>query len=231
MRGVRYAAFMFCVLFFWGAAGAVIVTVPLVDGNTQEDSGWSATYDDSYIDIFVDRVNGQDDFVLIQISKEFTIGPNPVTGQFPPLIMDMVQRLPDAQTVSTIRINDEIIRNRTGTDWTDFHWQLFDGGDVWFDVAASTTFGIQPLPHFQTQVWHTLPGDATKADGLTVLDGLVADGSSYFPGIEDGDLVMVVNLSGERPVSFTFKQFPTPEPTTIALMAIGSAVLALRRRR
>jgi len=228
MRSMRYAAFVFSVLFFWGAAGAAIVTVPLVNG---EDSGWSATYDDSFIDISVDQVNVQGDFVLIEISKEFTIGPNPVTGQYPPLTIDLAQRLSDAQTVSTIRINDEIIRNRTGTDWTDFHWQLFDGGDVWFDVAASTQFGIQPPPHFQTQVWQTLPGDATKADGLTVLDGLVVDGSSYFPGVDDGDLVMAVNLDGEGAVSFTFKQFPTPEPTTIALMAIGSSVLALRRRR
>lgn len=107
---------------------------------------------------------------------------------------------------------------------------------MWFDIAASGAFDIRPLRRFQTQIWDKLPNDQTKAIALTVVDGEVDDGTSYFPGIDDGDLVMRIDLSREGSVSFTFKQFPTeegfvPEPAAVALMGAGLAVIGLLRRK
>ena len=214
-----------------GAASASIVTVPLVAPGGG-DSGWDVTYDDTYVDVIVDQVDHGQDFVVIQASKDFTKGPNPLTGQFPPLIMDFTQRLDDAATVATIILSDEALTNLTGVTWTDFHWQVLDHNEVWFDVAASGSFGIQPSPQFQQQQWTTWAGHPNRADALDVFDGIVVSGSSYFPGVDDSDLVIRTNLAGTASLmSFTFKQYPTPEPATLSLLVAGLAAVWMRKRR
>lgn len=214
-------------------ANASVETIPLISP-TGADSGWNVSLDTASTSIVVDLVNFNLDIMVIQISKEFTVPKNPFTGMFPPIILDFIQRLPDAGTVGTIVIADETITNQTGWVWEDYHWQVMNDGEVWFDIEASTTFGIQDEPHFQSQYWHTVAGEAGKADGLTVYNGEVADGTSYFPGIENGDLVMRIDLSSERYLSFTFKQFPTedgyvPEPATAAIIGVGLAVMGIKR--
>ncbi|NIA21452.1 MAG: hypothetical protein GWP05_05675, partial [Anaerolineaceae bacterium] len=116
------------------------------------------------------------------ISKDFTLPPNQATGQFPAILIDFVQRLPDAGTIGTIHISGESIANATGADWTGFHWGVMDHGNVWFDVAASTVFGIQPSPGFQSQHWTRRVLAPNAADALDVFAGLVTDGTSYLPG-------------------------------------------------
>jgi len=214
------------VLFACGSLNADIVTVPLISW-TGVDSGWSVTYDDAYVDIAVDLVNMGKDFVLIEVSKDFAQPGYPLTS----ILMDFIQREDDAQTVSTIIIADESITNLTGVAWTDYHWQLLDHDEVWFDIELSTTFGIQADPHFKTQIWHTLPNDPSKANALTVEDGVVADFSSYFPGMDASDLVIAVDLGNEGPVSFEFKQYPTPAPATMALMGLGLVAIVLQGKR
>jgi len=214
-----------------GVAGATMVTVPLSDPSGT-DAGWSVTYDDARVDLTVDQVSHDNDYVLIQISKDFITGPNPVTHRWPAIMMDFIQRLADAETVSTFRIMAESISNQTGVEWTDFHWEVLNHDDAWLDVAASGEFGIQPLPHFQQQQWTTRAGEPNRADALDVWDGLVVTGSSYFPGVDDSDLVIQTDLTGANPLSFTFQQYPTPEPATLGLLAAGlGAALTCRRAR
>jgi len=218
--------------------GAAMTTMPLtwwtVDENLNPvlvDSGWSVTYNTEVVQITVDAVSFQDDYVLIEISKDFLYPPHPITGRFPALIIDFIQRLDDASTVSSVRIADESITNLTGAPWTNFHWAVMNHGNAWFDVTASGAYGIQPEPHFQTQYWWLLDGTTDRADGLALLDGLVVDGSSYYPGLDDSDLVIQVDLADQNPMSFTLKEYPTPEPGTMALLGIGLGIMAVARKR
>lgn len=110
---MRFAVSGFLVLLLFGVAEGEITTVPLI-GPTGADSDWNVTYDTSSTGIVVDQVNLNLDVLVIQVSKEFTKPKNPLTGLFPPIIMDFIQRLPDAQTVSTIIVADESITNQTG---------------------------------------------------------------------------------------------------------------------
>lgn len=220
------------VLLGCGAAGASIVTTALVAGSGA-DSGWSVTYNDAQVDLTVDQVSlGDGGFVVLQISKTFATGPNPFTGQIPPVLMDFSQRLGDAATVGTIVIADETIRNQTGVTWTDFHWIVLDHNQTWFDIDASGAFGIQPPPEFQSQQWTALPGHPDRASDLSVFGGFLVAGGTYFPGSEDSDLVIRSDLGGDLPATFTLKELPTvPEPATLALMVLGGLALLAARRR
>ncbi len=189
-------------------------------------SGWEAIIDDSLVglvDLAVDQVTP--DAVYIEKAAEFTQGPGP--GGFPAISILFRQTSPDA--VGSIVINDEIIQNNTGVDWTDFHFLLVDGGDAVFDT--NSVFDTSP---FDNQYFSP---DATEfsVDGFGLgpagTDAIVPDGGVWFPGngAFNGELIINVNVAPSAPfTSFTLKEIPTPEPTSLVLLVLGSALL--RRR-
>jgi hypothetical protein len=202
-----------------GASGAII---PL------GSSGWQAEFDsslDPFVDInYVDQVG---DSVIIQKAAEFTQGPDPLTGLFPTI--PIVFRQVGASTVSSIVISDEIITNSTGVDWTDFHWDVLDGPDAFFDSGPGFMFDTTPLTN---QMFS--PDDRSFwVDGFGVgpggTDAVVADGSVWFPG--DGAINgnLVINVVSTGSTVFTLKETPTPEPGTLVLLALGG-LAALRRQ-
>ena len=205
----------------FAVASAAADTIPL-------GGGWQASINNaSNVGIVVDAVGA--DFVLIQISKDFTDPPG-VGGVFPPVLIDFQQVDTDANTKPNIIINDETVTNLTGVSWSDFHWAVFDSGQAWFDVPASAGFDTSP---FGNQVFDDpggVFGDANKATDLWVDGGVLPNNASFFPGAASGQLAMGIDLSSNNPVSFTLKEFPTPEPTTALLLGLLGA-FGLRRRK
>lgn len=163
--------------------------------------------------------------IAIEISKDFTQGPG-VGGVFPSILIQFRQVDTDVNTADRIIITQEAITNLTGAAWTDFHWALLDMGQAWFNSGLSN-FNTSP---FVNQTFTNFLDSPTnqKPTDLDVDGGVVPDaGFTWFPS---GDLVIDVDLSSTIPVNFNLKEFPTPEPASIILLATG-AVALLRRRR
>lgn len=163
--------------------------------------------------------------IAFEISKDFTQGPG-VGGVFPSILIQFTQIDTDANTVSRMVITQEAITNLTGSAWTDFHWEVLDMGQVWFNPTL-TNFNTAP---FNNQFFSDYLDSPTnlKPTGFNVDGGVVPDsGFTWFPS---GDLVIDIDLSSPGPVTFNLKEFPTPEPSSIALLAMG-AIAVLRRRR
>jgi len=191
-------------------------------------AGWQAdVFDSSIVSINVDVVGP--DFLVIEISKDF-LDPPGVGGVFPANLIDFQQIAADADTVPRIIIADETVTNLTGVDWTDYHWNVFDSGDAWFNVPLSD-FGTEPFANHSFSDPGNLFNDPDKATDIDADGGVVASGASFFPGgaAGDGNLVIDVDLSRSSPLSFTFKQFPTPEPASFVLLSL-CGLIAIRRR-
>lgn len=199
------------------------------------NSGWEASWDsslDPYVEIIVDLVTP--DAVFIQKAAEFIQPPGP--GGFPSIAITFRQI--DANAVSQIVINDEIITNSTGFDWTDFHFELIDGLDAVFNrvltdgSAGGNGFNTSP---FDNQTW-SADLQALTVDGFGLgpggSDAIVPSGSTWFPGggAADGELYIDVVPQPQAPFTvFTLKETPTPEPASLVLLALGG-LLAVRRR-
>lgn len=184
------------------------VIVPLDHGSV---SGWNAIFDDDVAGVVVDVVT--DDYVMIQIEPKIFL-------DFAPIAFTFQQHLPDA--VGVIRIADESITNATGVEWTDFHWELMVdsvNGTAVFDDTDPGNFNIAP---FTNKDLHpaTLDADA----------GIVLPGGLFSPGHGSGPLYIVTD-PGQELLRFTLIQYPTPEPVTMAMLALGSAAVLMRRRR
>jgi len=188
-------------------------------------SGWEAALPDNVdAGILVDAENGK--FVLIEIIKTFTAPPE--GGVFPGISIDFTQVSSDADTVALIVLNDEIITNNTGFDWTDYHWRL--EGPAAFNINATVSSGFDISPFANTD-WTPKAGwSANYASALNVDGGTMAGGSTYLPGVDAGVLVIEVDLSEPDAAGFTLTQTPTPEPATMVLLAAGLPFLRLRRR-
>lgn len=208
---LKRISFPTAVLLFVVAANGI--TVPL------GDSGWEAVFqEEDNVGIFVNAV--LEDRVIIQISKEFKLPPDE-NGQFPPVLIRFNQTALDA--VPKIVIDDEDIFNNTGVDWTDFHWAVLDAGDAFFNVAESEAFDVTPFAQKEFN-------DPVQATELAAFDGVVPFGDTFTPGVLAGQLVIDAFVSQDPNdfTSFVFKQFPTPEPATVLLLAAGG-LLARRR--
>ncbi len=197
------------------------------------DSGWEAIWDvslDPFVDIAVDAVT--DNAVFIEKSAEFTQGPGP--GGFPAI--PIVFRQIAVPAVEMIVINDEIITNSTGADWTGFNMTLLDGGNATFNQALTDASGggagFSTSP-FDNQLFgnsDTLFSVNGFGLGPNGSDATVADGGIWFPGLV-GELYIDVVPQTTAPFTlFTLKETPTPEPTTGVLL-MAAAALCTRRRR
>lgn len=205
------------------------------------NSGWQASWDsslDPFVDISVDAVT--DDAVFVQTTAEFAQRNGP-TG-FP--AVPVTFRQIEADAVERIVINDEIITNSTGSDWTGFGFELLDGDDAAFNPeltgASAGGSGFYPSP-FDTQ---TFDGDERtfSVDGLGLGSGggnaVIADGSHWFPGngASDGELYIDVitgdGTLGDPFTVFTLTQTPSlvSEPPAAVLAVIATlGFLALSR--
>ncbi len=229
------AVLMFTPVSAWG----VIIPLTLAPGTgncpsgpNACDSGWRAIApsDGTVAGIVVDAITANS--VIIQIDKDFLFAPD-VNGNFPAINIIFEQTLPDAQTVNHIIIEDESVTNQTGVAWTDFHWalpQAGGSGNAWFNKALSTPFNTAP---FNNQSWADNYGfgDPNKQTDFNVDGGVVLPNTSFFPGLINGNgqLNMEVDLTSAD-TDFVLKEFPTPEPATLALLAIGAMSLIRRRR-
>ena len=219
----RNAATVASVLLLASLASADVIVVDLVDGSN--DSGWSVVMpDDTGNGIIVDDVSSSS--VRIEIAKTFTEF-LPGSG-FVPRTYVFRQRLPDADTASTIEITDEVIRNLTGLDWEDYHWEIV-GRTAAFDKVATDASGFSIDP-FTNKAWGPLPPGwgAGHSSRLNVDGGVVPDGGTFTPGLAAGKLYIDVDL-GPGNSDFALVQVPTPEPGAIALILIGAG-FALKRR-
>ena len=115
---------------------AVIVlslVVPAFGGYVEIGGGWAAEWDDSldpFVSIVSDGVSG--DAVFIEKSAEF----RPEFRTIP-----IVFRQIAWPAVGNIVIEDEIITNNSGFDWTGFKMEVLDGPDVWFDPVKTMESG------------------------------------------------------------------------------------------
>jgi hypothetical protein len=200
------------------------------------NSGWQASWDSSlnpFVDVAVDAVT--ENAVFIQKTAEFIQGKVP--AGFPTIPITFTQIKADA--VKQIVINDEVITNSTGSDWTGFQFQLLDGNDVAFNPdmtnASAGGNGFSSSP-FDNQIFGP-DNQAYLVDGLGLSSGggnaVIADGTQWFPGdgAHDGELYIdVVTGDGslEDPFTvFTLKETPSfvPEPSTICLLVMGGLIL------
>jgi len=216
----------------WFATPVQAGMVQLEQGGN--DSGWSAEWHpdfDPFVEVQVDNILS--DRVIIQKSAEFLQPPS--NGVFPPVVITFKQTKADA--VKYIVINDEILTNSTGSPWFDFHMELIDMGDAWFNEALSdasaggTGFNIVP---FQQYDFNSGP----QPKNFDVWDGMIPDGGTWFPGDGpfDGELfIETVTGAGTLQDPFTvfsLKEFPTvPEPSSILLMLLGAGLVNCARRR
>ena len=203
-------------------AVSVLVATPLAYAGSADlgGSGWQAVWDVSlnpYVNITVDSVTS--DAVSIRKSAEFIQGPDEF-GFFPTIPITFQQTGPSS--ISRIIIVDETLKNSTGVAWTDFHWDLLDGGDAWFIHDSGWSFATSPMNNQQ------FTPDNHK---FSVYGGVVAAGSVWTPGsgANGGELVINAVSRAQAPyTTFILKETPTPEPASLLLIALG--VLLLRRR-
>lgn len=198
---------------------------------TNLGGGWQAQVaDDSLVSIVVDSIGAN--YIAIEISKDFTEGPGQ-GGIFPGLDILFTQIGTETSTVPFIVILDEAVTNLTGTDWTDYHMSLQTNGSAWFSTVDSAGFSMSPFAVSTfSDPGNIFGGDPTKATHLDSVGGVVFNNSSFFPGAGAGELVIGTLPGGSaNPVSFVLTEVPTPEPASLALLAIGCTLLRRRTRR
>ena len=236
---------------FWLIAVCIVVglsiatadaAVSTTRGFPLGNSGWrilGPTYYDLGISIDGEGETSGIKWVAITISKNFRIGPDPFTGLFPSIELDFMQMdgVADDDLATRIIIQSEAINNSTGRDWTDYHWTLFGHGIARFnrDMTNVTTNFLENgwlIDPFVEHAWDY--DDNSDVEELSVWHGVVPPGGVFIPGTGSGSLVIDVDLdvpNRPAPAIFKFLQAPTPEPTTICLLGLGSLAIFRKRRR
>jgi hypothetical protein len=190
------------------------------------NSGWTASWDsslDPYLSLGVDYVDQN----VVVIEKFARFVNSPVEGAFETIAITFQQTRADASRY--IVINDEIVENLTGEDWSGFVFALI-GDDVKFDVGRTSIgdsggFYILPFTRFEYS-----NGDKI----LTLTDGTVSSVAPvtnlWFPGSAAGALWVDASPTSTGPFrSFTLTEQPIPEPASVGGLVLGGWML-LRRR-
>ncbi len=222
-------------------APAIVLGARIVSGDIIfEEAGWKITMP-SWVEsptggavVVRDTSPGiPDDVLVLEIGKIFK-GSLGQFNEMPSVVMMFEQITNDAP--DKIVINDEAIVNNTTADWIDFHYILM-GTEASFNRAETfpSATGGNPdwdfdIAPFKQYSWRKNPQAGTEQ--LSLFDGVVPQGHTFFPGSPEGSLVIDVDLSGPQFVSFMFKEIPSiPEPATLLLLMLGGAVLTVHRRR
>lgn len=222
---------------------AVLAGTAALAGSAQGETivfggtGWQATYDssqDPFVDLAFDGLDDADgdgtmDTIVIQKAAQF-FNLNAIIIQF---------QQTAASNITHIAIEDESIVNSTGSEWTDFHFEVLDDGDAAFNPGLTAASG-GPLPlgwyiaPFET---YSFSADLTELDLFDTDGDGVDHGESWFPGNGPGDgrlYIDVYSASGgpEDPFTvFTFKETPTiPAPGVLALLGVAGLARSRRRR-
>lgn len=188
-------------------------------------AGWTASWDNS-LDGLVQIIaadcsqvaNGR---VFIEKSAEFT------SLQGIPIVFTQTA----VTNVIRLIIEDEIITNSSGQAWTGFNMVLT--GPAVFDPAATAVSG-GPAPIGFSIAPFTAAGFSNGNTRLDISGGVVANGAIWFPGggISDGELHIVATPNPGAPfASFTLTETPVPEPTALAMVALGAVAVVRRRSR
>ncbi|MGH7290920.1 MAG: hypothetical protein ACREJT_06900, partial [Myxococcota bacterium] len=101
------------------ATGAMLASVQSVSAGQVLNlgGGWQATLLSDNVNLIVDEVDMEAGFIALQKIAVFD-SLDPFSGAPAPINILFTQIAPDAQTVSRIIINSEMISNQTGVDWT-----------------------------------------------------------------------------------------------------------------
>jgi len=128
-----------------------------------------------------------------------------------PVILVLQIEVEDGDNVIAI---DELVTNDTGVTWTDYHLILanFDGtpidANAAFDLASVSNLAFADV----------------AADG----EQIFLSGGTVGPDAEFS-LEFAIDTDGAPGTGFLLKQYATPEPVALLLLAAGA--LTLRRRR
>ena len=220
---------------------ALVVPLVACGDVLYEGQGWRISGPGGSISV-TEEIWPDSDFLVINIDKVFDVPPDPLFGTLSPLIMTFEQIAPDAETTATIVIDSENITNETGEAWNGFEWTLVQFGYASFDELATLLPG-QPedsfnLAPFNDSEWlynQPSPNIATWSQTLHAYDGVVPDGGIFSPGVPSGSLFINVDIGfdgSDADAIFYFKEIPTvPEPTSMAILAVGGFSLLGKRRR
>jgi hypothetical protein len=230
---LKFGLLALCTMLVFPAA-VQAVSIPL------GDSGWALLVRPELIEggqVAYPYIYGvTDDAVVIQLDKVFN-RPFSQYGFNYPIIVEF-EKLSANATLKII-IEDELVINKTGREWTDYHMHLmvdvldpeagFDpninfipDGDQFENVGYASNSGYNNLPidlHF------------IDTDGNGVL---YTSGENWFqPGWWDGRIVIVTDPEMDIGDFFGLKEIPTaiPEPATLTLLGVASIWIFIRKKQ
>jgi hypothetical protein len=178
-----------------------------------DSSGWNASFSGAVTAVHVVDVDLANSLLTITLDKTF--GAVTADGEFPVGTLTLSQQASNANPVTRIVIQSESITNHTGTAVTDFKWVLAPQAAVDFNIPDSSGWGAGQF----TSNW-------VNVHKLLATDFVIPNGGNM---VFSSNLAVDVTL-GRTPVTFTLKEYVTPEPTTLVLLCAGAMFFRRKNR-